>query len=177
MAHLKRPSSSSNCFWHRCVQNVQRRRKGQPAPRSPSQGDVCAGHKLASDIRWLYLLLAACAPVHAPLTRGHRLPPGTSGPSGSPGGARQGHEGGTCRLVLAWLGYYGICKISSSGSGSIRQFAATRGGGTGDAPRSPGKSHGPAASSQQPAAASSQQQGGLASASASARRWRWSCCI
>ena len=52
------------------------------------KGDVCAGHKLASDIRWLYLLLAACAPVHAPLTRGHRLPPGTSGPSGSPGGAR-----------------------------------------------------------------------------------------
>ena len=42
------------------------------------KGDVCAGHKLASDIRWLYLLLAACAPVHAPLTRGHRLPPGTS---------------------------------------------------------------------------------------------------
>ena len=52
------------------------------------KGDVCAGHKLANDIRWLYLLLAACAPVHAPLTRGHRVPPGTSGPSGSPGGAR-----------------------------------------------------------------------------------------
>ena len=42
----------------------------------------------ARGINWLHLLLAACAPVHAPLTRGHRLPPGTPGPSGSPGGAR-----------------------------------------------------------------------------------------
>ena len=86
---LNRPCPSSNCF-----RQFKRGGRGSDAGRGSRRrdlhpkGDVCAGHKLASDIRWLYLLLAACAPVHAPLTRGHRLPPGTSGPSGSPGGAR-----------------------------------------------------------------------------------------
>ena len=83
------PCPSSNCF-----RQFKRGGRGSDAGRGSRRrdlhpkGDVCAGHKLASDIRWLYLLLAACAPVHAPLTRGHRLPPGTSGPSGSPAGAR-----------------------------------------------------------------------------------------
>ena len=87
MARCRCPSS--NCF-----RQFKRGGRGSDAGRGSRRrdlhpkGDVCAGHKLASDIRWLYLLLAACAPVHAPLTRGHRLPPGTSGPSGSPGGAR-----------------------------------------------------------------------------------------